>query len=346
MPQMWVAPFESLDGGGRRIVPDLQRPGGRWRLAKKAALWPVRQKYALLALLGVPVVLVVLVWGYRAVLREPASVQAYLIDLRDEFRKPAKRLLSWIELDLTRSKETDASEYKPPVVEFPDIGLQVMRSRRGIEDASCRFVPATPSVDPWLALIPDLGSGMIKSSQSLLLAMDDLLGQVCPAGTDAETVVVTDLALPEIQNDFIAAWIVHALGRDGAFALALLQFTLVCLMITAAFRVMRWRSGDEDRRAASTFLAGAIVGFAVTLFLQFSIAWMNAFGLLPVMGQPMTFVSHGGSHFLLFGIPAMLSVMTGLRFMRSEAPRGFAATLSPIPKRFRSVLPVRRRPAR
>jgi cell division protein FtsW (lipid II flippase) len=340
--QMRVAPFETSGSRARRMIPELRRPGGVRRLAQRTAFWPWRNKYPLLGLIGVPIVVIALAWGYFFVLRHSTEAQTYLVDATEALRKPAKRLSSWIELDLIHPREFDRSTDPVPVVEFPDIGLQVMRSREGLETARCKIVPSEPQLDRWL---PDFAWSVRASARTPSLALDDLLGQVCPQGSDEEPVSVNDLSLPEIQNDFIAAWLVHALGRDGAFMLALLQFALVCLMTAAAFRVMRWRSGDEDRRAASTFLAGAIVGFAVMLLLQFSIAWMNAFGLLPVMGQPMTFVSHGRSHFLFFGIPAIMSFIAGLRFVRSGPPDGFAG-LSPIPVRFSRWLPVGRRPAR
>jgi hypothetical protein len=339
---MRVAPFETSGSRARRMIPELRRPGGVRRLAQRTAFWPWRNKYPLLGLIGVPIVVIALAWGYFFVLRHSTEAQTYLVDATEALRKPAKRLSSWIELDLIHPREFDRSTDPVPVVEFPDIGLQVMRSREGLETARCKIVPSEPQLDRWL---PDFAWSVRASARTPSLALDDLLGQVCPQGSDEEPVSVNDLSLPEIQNDFIAAWLVHALGRDGAFMLALLQFALVCLMTAAAFRVMRWRSGDEDRRAASTFLAGAIVGFAVMLLLQFSIAWMNAFGLLPVMGQPMTFVSHGRSHFLFFGIPAIMSFIAGLRFVRSGPPDGFAG-LSPIPVRFSRWLPVGRRPAR
>ncbi len=266
-----------------------------------------------------------LAWAYVAVPQNQAKVQAYLLDLPDFLRKPARRLGSWVELDLIHLK---GSVDELPIVEFPDVGLQVIRSRESLESAPCRIVPSADIVDRW-------STGILRvmpAARNGLLALDGLLGRVCPRQADEEIVSVGDLSLPEIQNDFVAAWAIQALGRDGAFMLILLQFALVCLMLWAAFRVMRWRSGDEDRRAASTFLASAIVGFSVMLFLQFSISWMNALGLLPVMGQPMTFVSHGRSHFLFFGIPAILSVAFGLRVARNEAPQGFG-TLLQVPKR-------------
>ena len=340
--EMWAPPFGNMSGGLGRIRSELRRSDGRRRIRQRAGSWLRRQMFPLMALIGVPALVAGLALGYRAAVQEPAALQAYLLDAPEEFRKPARRLLSWIELDLIRFHAADGSQNRVPIVEFPDTGLQVMRSRDSIESAPCRIVPTRFKIEPWLAMMP---AAAHDRGQTLVLAMDNLLGKVCSSVRDSELTTVSELSLPQIHNDFIAAWVVQALGRDGAFALALLEFALVSLMLMAAFRIMRWRPGDEDRRAASTFLAGASVGFAVMLFLQFAIAWMNAFGLLPVMGQPMTFVSHGRSHFLFFGVPAILSVVAGLRFMRGEAPRGFAA-LSPISMRFGFRNLVRRKPAR
>ena len=128
--------------------------------------------------------------------------------------------------------------------------------------------------------------------------MKSLLAEVCPYGNKSQSMpAVTDLGLPEIQNDFIVAWVFTALGRDGALLLCLLEMATVILMLVAAFRIMNWATVDDDRRIATTFFANLIIIFSIMLFLQFAISWMNAFGELPVMGQPMTFISQGRKPF-------------------------------------------------
>ena len=101
---------------------------------------------------------------------------------------------------------------------------------------------------------------------------------------------VENLHLPEIQNDFISTWLFQAMGRDTALLIAVVQVMVVALMLLAAFRLARFAPGDEPTRGAATVLAYTTIGLAVMMALQWLISWMNAFGLLPVMGQPATYL--------------------------------------------------------
>jgi cell division protein FtsW (lipid II flippase) len=47
-------------------------------------------------------------------------------------------------------------------------------------------------------------------------------------------------------------------------------------------------------------------GFAGLLIAHWLISWSNVLGLLPVMGQPMSLLSSGGSNLLLFVTPCLL----------------------------------------
>ena len=53
----------------------------------------------------------------------------------------------------------------------------------------------------------------------------------------------------------------------------------------------------------------AIFGLAIMQATHWTIAWGNSLGLLPVMGQPMTWLSAGNSHLLGF---ALLTLTIGL----------------------------------
>jgi hypothetical protein len=54
--------------------------------------------------------------------------------------------------------------------------------------------------------------------------------------------------------------------------------------------------------------------------------------LLPVMGQPMTYVSAGRSHFLFFGLPAIALTMIALRISTLRAPPVYRR-IPPVPAR-------------
>jgi cell division protein FtsW (lipid II flippase) len=64
----------------------------------------------------------------------------------------------------------------------------------------------------------------------------------------------------------------------------------------------------------------------VILACQFVAAWGNMLGLLPVVGQPMTFVSMAGSHHFGFAAPAVMltvvvAMLTGEAGLAAGRPR-------------------------
>ncbi|MDS4028684.1 MAG: hypothetical protein RKO66_01230 [Candidatus Contendobacter sp.] len=63
---------------------------------------------------------------------------------------------------------------------------------------------------------------------------------------------------------------------------------------------------------AGSFLSLALFAMAWLFLAHWTIAWSNTLGLLPVMGQPMTFISLANSHHLFFALPGLiLGLATG-----------------------------------
>jgi cell division protein FtsW (lipid II flippase) len=49
------------------------------------------------------------------------------------------------------------------------------------------------------------------------------------------------------------------------------------------------------------------------------ISWGNVLGLLPIMGQPMTWISSGNSHLLALGLPTVLLALLAARVLDVRA---------------------------
>ena len=116
--------------------------------------------------------------------------------------------------------------------------------------------------------------------------------------------------VPAVQDDFITAFYLHKFG--GIAGLVLMGFQLLYLLILYRLSrqvAERTGEGDFDEQNAGTVMSYTIYGLAAMQATHWTIAWGNSLGLLPVMGQPMTWISAGNSHLLGF---ALLTVSIGL----------------------------------
>lgn len=111
------------------------------------------------------------------------------------------------------------------------------------------------------------------------------------------------MALPEVQNDFITAFLVNRFG--GAAGLLLLGtelafITVLFLLVGAVER--NFGRGDFREQQMGVVLGYVLYGIACMYTAHWVISWGNTLGLLPVMGQPMTWVTSGTSHLLFFAM--------------------------------------------
>ncbi|MCZ6619771.1 MAG: FtsW/RodA/SpoVE family cell cycle protein, partial [Gammaproteobacteria bacterium] len=164
-----------------------------------------------------------------------------------------------------------------------DIGYQVARSRNVLAGKEC----ASPH-RPWPI-----------STMSRCTHLTDRSAQA--------------LAVPAVQNDFILAFFVHQNGRGGMMLLLVLQIVVLGLSVDAAFAVYRWHPGNAPDMLARQALAFATVGSSVLLAFHWLISWGNAFGFLPVMGQPMTWMSAANSHLLSMALPCLCITLITMR---------------------------------
>lgn len=93
--------------------------------------------------------------------------------------------------------------------------------------------------------------------------------------------------LSQAFSDFIYAIIIEELGLLGGFFVA---FLYICLLI---------RVGRIANKCNRTFPAFLIMGIALLLVSQALFNMMVAVGLMPVTGQPLPFISKGGTSTLI-----------------------------------------------
>lgn len=106
--------------------------------------------------------------------------------------------------------------------------------------------------------------------------------------------------VPAVENDFVMTfWLAHT-GRAGAAALLAAQWGALLALAALARRAGRTAGAVGD------FLYLALSGFAAALACQWAAGWGNPTGILPVMGQPATFLAAGNSHAAFFALPCVV----------------------------------------
>ncbi|MGH6912970.1 MAG: FtsW/RodA/SpoVE family cell cycle protein, partial [Geminicoccales bacterium] len=112
--------------------------------------------------------------------------------------------------------------------------------------------------------------------------------------------------LPAVQDDFITAFFLYRFGGLAGLALLAAQLLyLWCLFLLARAVERRAAEGDFRLQSAGLVLGFALFGLAFMHIAHWTIAWSNTLGLLPVMGQPMTWLSAGNSHLLGFAMATL-----------------------------------------
>lgn len=115
--------------------------------------------------------------------------------------------------------------------------------------------------------------------------------------------------LPHPYSDFIYAIIIEEYGTLGASLVMLLYI----ILLTRATRIVIKRT--------LTFGSYMAFGLALLLAMQAMINMGVSTGLLPVTGQPLPFVSMGGSSMLATGLSIGM-ILSVTRSMEKETPKG------------------------
>jgi cell division protein FtsW len=115
------------------------------------------------------------------------------------------------------------------------------------------------------------------------------------------------LRIPAVQDDFAASFFLQRHGLVAAVGLWLLQVLFLAALLHLAVRCWLMAGRARDFRIAwlarlrCFFLAGG----AAFAFGHFLLSWGTNLAIFPVMGQPMSFLSAGGSHLLFFICPLL-----------------------------------------
>lgn len=232
-------------------------------------------------------------------------------------RLPVERLMSWADLRYDRFGDDEEKRQ----LTLRDMNFHVLRSRATLANASCGLSPELTnapynigSAVNWLgyAVSQSLGlscSGQVeKQTERLGCTPSTLKGPVRPH------------CVPVVQSDFAATYITARFGNTASALLVALQGVFILLVVDVYLRLQSKRSRDPVETGADQALACIALGAGMLFLMQWILAWSNAFGLLPVMGQPMTWLSAGTSHHLFMAIPAALVLLVATRLAGIKTP--------------------------
>jgi len=177
---------------------------------------------------------------------------------------------------------------------------------------------------------PHTGQQMLQGSRAIVqggwLGADGLLGLAALGGAAGEA-----LAIPAIQDDFAPSFLLHRHGLAAGLALWTLQaLFLVALLRTAAGAWHYSNQANDFRRAwIGRFQCFALCGGAAFIAGHLLLSWGTNLAMFPIMGQPMSFLSAGGSHLLFFICPLLAFGMASIQFNEeSQSCRSMSNTKS------------------
>ena len=179
-------------------------------------------------------------------------------------------------------------------------------------------------------LHPHTGQQMLQGSRAIVqggwLGADQLLGLAALGGAAGEA-----LAIPAIQDDFAPSFLLHRHGLAAGLALWTLQALFLAALLRAAAGAWRCSNEAKDFRRAwiGRFQCFALCGGAAFVAGHLLLSWGTNLAMFPIMGQPMSFLSAGGSHLLFFICPLLAFGMASTQFNEeSQSCRSMSNTKS------------------
>lgn len=177
---------------------------------------------------------------------------------------------------------------------------------------------------------PHTGQQMLQGSRAISqggwLGADRLLGMAALGGAAGEA-----LAIPAIQDDFAPSFLLHRHGLAAGLALWTLQALFLAALVRAAAGAWRGAQDAKDFRRAwvGRFQCFALCGGAAFIAGHLLLSWGTNLAMFPIMGQPMSFLSAGGSHLLFFICPLLAFGMASTQFNEeSQSCRSMSNTKS------------------
>ncbi|KQQ89281.1 FtsW/RodA/SpoVE family cell cycle protein [Massilia sp. Leaf139] len=130
------------------------------------------------------------------------------------------------------------------------------------------------------------------------------------------------LAIPAVQDDFAPSFLLQRHGLAAGLLLWALQALFLGLLLRAAWQAWARGAGARDYRAAwrGRFHAFVLCGGAAFVFGHFLLSWGTNLSFFPIMGQPMSFLSAGGSHLLFFIFPLLAFGVAGAHITEENPP--------------------------
>jgi cell division protein FtsW len=115
------------------------------------------------------------------------------------------------------------------------------------------------------------------------------------------------LHIPAVQDDFAPTFFIHRHGLLGALMLWVLQalFLAGLLHTASAAFAASVRARDFRQAWAWRFRCFVLCGGAAFVLGHLLLSWGTNLAIFPIMGQPMSFLSAGGSHLLFFICPLL-----------------------------------------
>lgn len=162
---------------------------------------------------------------------------------------------------------------------------------------------------------PHTGQQMLLGSRAIAqggwLGADQLLGMAALGGAAGAA-----LAIPAIQDDFAPSFLLHRHGLAAGLALWTLQALFLAALLRAAAGAWRGAHDAKDFRRAwvGRFQCFALCGGAAFIAGHLLLSWGTNLAMFPIMGQPMSFLSAGGSHLLFFICPLLAFGMASIQF--------------------------------
>ncbi|MDQ5911740.1 MAG: hypothetical protein QG599_3838 [Pseudomonadota bacterium] len=118
----------------------------------------------------------------------------------------------------------------------------------------------------------------------------------------AESVNGWIMHIPAVEDDFMPTFFLNRYGGLAALALAGVQAAFIGILLAIADRAARRLLPSNAPGGLAYF---ALWGGAALLGAHFLASWGANLGFLPVMGQPMSLLSTGGSHLTLLVLPVV-----------------------------------------
>lgn len=246
----------------------------------------------------------------QALADERQTVRGYLdLKVGSQLFTVYERILSYHDLKL--AEDNAQAPAKGPA--YPNLGFQVMQSRAVLKHAACG-----PRA---------LQEGAAAETAALNSAAASLRAALCRAylgpvhvhsPNQPDTELPNAFDIPAVHDDFAGAYLIHALGVDMGLALAACQTLLILALTAIGLALIFQPAAGKPDRGLRWFAGFCCLGFAGLIFSQSLLSWGNVYGMLPVMGQPMTFISAGGSHTLAVGISLLFVADFGLRFLETR----------------------------